>query len=146
MSHKIHGWFSLLLMVVLLGISVTSLITSPLIAVAGYLLITLVGGMLVVYSFCAKCPIRTTGCRHIIIGPITRIIPPRKQSPYSGLDIFFTTIAVLAIVGYPQFTLFSQMPLFISYWITAILLVLEITLFICRGCGNFYCPVKKVSK
>ncbi len=132
-------------MAALLSISIVSLITNPTIVIVAYLLILLIGGLVVVYSFCTKCPIRTAGCRHIIIGPLTKVLPPRKQAAYSTLDIFFTTIAVLAIVGFPQFALFSQMPLFISYWITAILLVLETTLFICRGCGNVYCPVIKFS-
>jgi hypothetical protein len=129
-------------MAALFVISIASLITSPIIVIAGYLLISLFGGMIVVYSFCAKCPIRTTGCRHIIIGPLTRILPQRKEAPYTAVDIFFMTIAIMAIVGFPQFSLISKIPLFISYWVTAILLFLEITLFICRGCGNVYCPVK----
>jgi hypothetical protein len=145
MSHKIHGWFSLMLMAALFLISITSLVSSPSIVLGVYILTILVSGLIIVYSFCAKCPIRITGCRHIIIGPLTRILPQRKQAPYSTLDILFTIIAVLAIFGFPQFSLISKMPLFISFWITAILLVLEITLFICRGCGNVYCPVRRFS-
>ncbi len=145
MSHKTHGWLSLILMAALLSISIASLISNPVTQMIVYLLITIAGGTVVVYSFCAKCPIRMTGCRHIIIGPLTRFLPQRKQAPYSTLDILFTTIAVLAIVGFPQFTLISKMPLFISYWTTAILLVLEITMLICRECGNVYCPVRRSS-
>lgn len=145
MSHMFHGWISLIMIATLLVISIASLITSSIIVVAGYLLISLFGGMVVVYSFCAKCPIRITGCRHIIIGPLTRILPQRKEAPYTAVDIFFTTIAIVAIVGFPQVSLITKIPLFISYWITAILLVVEIVLFICRGCGNVYCPVRNAT-
>jgi hypothetical protein len=146
MSYKFHAWISLILIAALFAISIASLITSSIIIIAGYLLITLAGGMLVAYSFCAKCPIRLTGCRHIIIGPLTRIFPKRKEAPYTAVDIFFTTIAIIAIVGFPQVSLISKMPLFISYWLTAIVLVVEIVLFICRGCGNVYCPVRNATK
>lgn len=143
MTYKQHGWLSLILIATLFSIAIVSLLTSPTIVILEYLLVTLLGGIIIVYSFCAKCPIRTTGCRHIIIGPLTRILPQRKQAPYTAVDMFFTTIAILAIAGFPQFALLSKIQLFISYWVTAVVLVLEITLFICRGCGNVYCPVNK---
>jgi hypothetical protein len=143
MSYKQHGWFSLILMATLFSIAIVSLLTNPTIVILSYLLITLLGGIIVVYSFCAKCPIRTTSCRHIIVGPLTRILPERKQGSYSAVEIFFTALAILAITGFPQFALLSKIPLFIIYWVTAVVLVLEITLFICRGCGNVYCPVRQ---
>jgi len=143
MKRILHGWISLFLMAIIVALGFKCICKYSLIFAILYGCIAIDGLTAVLAAFCSKCPCRLTSCRHIILGPITRILPGRKEGKYSAIDIVFTTIGVLSIIIYPQYWLFKDVPTFIGYWVTVFLLVLEITLFICTGCENLFCPMRK---
>ena len=83
MVSKLHGVFSLLL------------ILASVVIAAGYLLgnftgwglvyvgIIVLANPLVLYSCCAKCLCRQDACSHVVPGKLTRLLPARKPGPYS---------------------------------------------------------------
>jgi hypothetical protein len=145
MKRIFHGWLSLVLMGVVFAISVGTLISISYLLTIFYVAITSIASLVIVYFFCAKCPIRLTSCRHIIVGPLTRFLPQRREGSYTRFEIAATSVAVLTILIFPQFYLINKIPLLISFWVIAVLLFAEITIFICRGCGNRYCPANMSS-
>jgi|WetSurMetagenome_2_1015567.scaffolds.fasta_scaffold869644_1 hypothetical protein len=143
MKRILHGWISLLLMAIIVALGFKGILKYSCVFTGIYGCVVFAGMTAVLAAFCSKCPCRLTSCRHIILGPITRILPRRVEGKYSTVDLVFTAAGFLSIIIYPQFWLFRDVPIFIGYWATVILLVLEITLFICTGCENEFCPMRK---
>jgi len=138
-----HGWLSLVLLSAVAAVALVAISRYSLPATAGFLALSAVAGAIVVYAFCAKCPCRSGSCGHIVFGPLSRVFPLRKQGPYTIVDIGATAACMAAIILYPQYWLVKQIPLLAAFWsVTAVLLV-DILVFICRGCGNAYCPAQR---
>ena len=140
MVSKFHGIFSLLL------------ILASVVIAAGYLLgnfpgwglvyigIIVLANPLVLYSYCAKCLCRQDACSHVVPGKLTRLLPARRQAPYSFWDYFATAIALAVLLGFPQIWLWRSTGLWVLFWILVAIGLIEILIFVCRTCRNANCP------
>jgi hypothetical protein len=140
MVRKFHGVFSLLLILAAVVIG------------AGYLLgnftgwglvyvgIIVLANPLVLYSYCAKCPGREDACSHVIPGKLTRLLPTRRQAPYTFWDYFATALALAVLLGFPQIWLWRSTGLWVLFWILTTVGLVEILFFVCRTCRNANCP------
>ncbi|MEN8245467.1 MAG: hypothetical protein ABFS43_11275 [Thermodesulfobacteriota bacterium] len=87
MQHKLHGVFSLLLIVLAVTVALTTLWRlSPWLGLV-YLAICGFSACSILYAYCAKCSARLDNCSHVFPGKITRLLPQRNQGPYSFGDV-----------------------------------------------------------
>lgn len=139
MSNRFHGVFSLLLFSLALMIALLTLWRqSPWL---GFLYIAICGlcSCGILFAYCAKCRVRLDSCSHVFPGRLTRLLPRRKQGPYSHGDIGGTVFFLAAIILFPQYWLLKEMAAVVLFWLLAIFAVTEILLFVCRQCENTAC-------
>ncbi len=108
-----------------------------------YLIVALVCGICITLVFCSKCPM-IDDCVHIIPGYIARIWPKRRGS-YSRFDLVFCVILFAIIILPPQVALFTLPGTFGTFWICLSTAAILTSRFLCTGCSNRFCPMKKVT-
>jgi hypothetical protein len=140
MGSKFHGVFSLLLILASVVIALFCMLGNSIGWGVIYLGIIMLANPIVLYSYCAKCLCREDACSHVIPGKLTRLLPARKQGPYSFWDYFTTAISLVALFGFPQFWLWHSKELLVLFWILVTIGLVEILFFVCRTCGNANCP------
>jgi hypothetical protein len=141
MNRQTHGILSLLIMVaaVLTGtFAITQ--SSSVIWAALYLVGTLLSGLVIIYSFCTKCPCRNTSCGHVIPGKLTRLFPRRHGGRYAYSDMAGVTVPLVFLIVFPQYWLLSNPPLFILFAALCLIAAADIQFFVCKGCTNHFCP------
>ena len=140
MAGKFHGAFSLLLILAAVVIALVYMLdVSPGWGFC-YIAVIIIANPIVLYSYCAKCLCREDACSHVIPGKLTRLLPARKQGPYSFRDYSATAMSLAALVGFPQFWLWRSKGLWILFWILITIGLVEILFFVCRSCRNANCP------
>ena len=144
MNSKFHGVTSLLLESLAILVGFVAIWQSHEAAGIFYIVLILVSVPAILYSYCSKCEIRLTGCRHVIPGQITRLLPARENEPYGFLDYIGLTLPVIALVAFPQPWLLDNQPLFILFWICLAGGLVQILLRVCKGCGNQKCRMCKL--
>jgi hypothetical protein len=140
MVGKFHGVFSLLLILAAVVMALFYLLSRSIGWGLVYLCIIIIANPVILYSYCAKCLCRQDACSHIFPGKLTRLLPARKQAPYSFLDYFTTAISFTVLFGFPQVWLRQRPAIFILFWILLIVGLVEILIFVCRACSNTNCP------
>jgi len=149
MRNKFHGLFSLTLfatatVVALIALSIHSIQLTVL-----YLVVIGLSFTGVLYAYCSKCIVRSENCSHVLPGKLTRLLPDRKQGPYTFKDIGGTAAGLAAIVLFPQYWLIQNKPAFIIFWFLVVVAVAEILTRVCRQCQNtrcLMCPNKRGEK
>lgn len=141
MSHRFHGVMSLGLIVVSLAVGFFVVASSSPSVALIYLVLSLSGGVAIVYAYCAKCPCRNDSCGHVLPGLLTRMLPRRDAGPYQWGDYLATTVALLVLFGFPQPWLLANPVAFWIFWGIGAAGLVEILLFVCRRCQNRECPV-----
>lgn len=136
-----HGVWSLVLVFVAIAIGAISIAQSSKFTALMYIGLSLVSLIIVIYSFCSKCPCRQHACGHVLPGKLTELLPVRSQGPYSKGDYVGVLFPLLFIIVFPQFWLVGQLQLMVTFWALLLIAVIEITLKVCKGCGNRSCPV-----
>jgi len=131
-----HGLFSLALVGAALATGFAAGV-DPL----AYGLVTAAGCVLIFGAYCAKCPCRLSACAHVLPGLVTRILPRRRAGTYRWYDFTGLVIGGLAVFAFPQPALVRQPELLALFWGLVALAVVEISLFLCRGCANGNCPL-----
>ncbi len=106
-----------------------------------YLLLVAILLPVVLYAYCAKCECREIGCRHVIPGPLTRLLPDRAPGPYHLLDYAGVGVPLAILVLVPQPLLIRHPLWLVLFWLLLITGTIQILLFVCRGCGNRKCPM-----
>ncbi|MFH1981979.1 MAG: hypothetical protein ABIL58_09040 [Pseudomonadota bacterium] len=145
-----HGTFHGVLSLVLIGAAVAAafvgIVTVSPAAGAVYILLVVVAVPIILFAYCAKCPVRLTGCRHGIPGPMTRYLPQRRDEPYVILDYIGLALPLALLVGAPQPFLWQSPPLLTVFWGLMIAGGLEIRRYVCTGCHNRFCPLRIQNK
>ena len=146
MKNNFHGVFSLVLILASVVIALSYILSvSP-----GwgfiYLGIIILANPIVLYAYCAKCLCRDDACSHVFPGKLTRLLPARKQGPYTIMDYFWTVLSLIALFGFPQIWLWQSTGLFFGYWLLLLLGLAEILFFVCRTCRNQNCPICSISE
>jgi len=139
MSTKIHGVTSLLLESLAIVIGLIAIWQVNKAAGLFYAFLILIAVPLILYAYCAKCDIRFTDCRHVFPGQMTHLLPERADAPYNFRDYMGLTLAVIALVAFPQPWLLDNIPLFILFWTCAVVGLLQILMKVCKGCENRKC-------
>ena len=134
-----HGWLSLSMLASVVAIGFSAIVTHSPAFAAGYALVVVAGTVVVLVAFCAKCPCWDAACRHIIFGPLASLLTRRTEGKHSLSDILFTTVALVAIVVYPQMWLVRSTGLSIAFWLLSVILLIEIRRNVCRRCDNRHC-------
>jgi len=140
MDSKFHGVFSLILILISVVMALGYVLINSIGWGLAYLSIVVVANPVILYSYCAKCLCREDACSHAIPGKLTRLLPLRRQGPYSFWDYFATALSLVALLGFPQFWLWQSKGLFILFLILVTIGLLEILFFVCRTCSNANCP------
>lgn len=83
MNAKFHGITSLLLESLAILVGFAAIWQSQTSAAVFYIVLILVSVPIILYSYCSKCEIRLTGCRHVIPGQITRLLPDHYKLEFS---------------------------------------------------------------
>jgi len=143
MDRNFHGVFSLVLVYAAVIIALIYLLDLSAALGSVYLAIVVISNPIVLYAYCAKCVCRKEACGHVFPGKLTRLLPERKQGPYTFGDYFWTCVSLMALLGFPQVWLWQNRILFVSYWILLLVGLAEILFLVCRACGNENCPVRR---
>ena len=110
MKHRIHGVISLVLAVCAFVIGLASVLAESLVTGAFYAARMLCGPVLIIASFCTKCPCREEGCGHILPGMLARYLP-RREGPYSLWDLLGMGAPLAGLILFPQPWLWRRKPL-----------------------------------
>ena len=146
MVGKFHGVFSLLLILAAVLLALVYMFGKSISWALVYLGIIVLANPFVSYSYCAKCLCRNDGCSHVFPGKLTRLLPSRKQGPYTFMDYFWTSLSLIVLFVFPVPWLWQNKLLFFGYWILLIAGLAEILLFVCRTCRNENCLMCPVSE
>jgi len=141
MKINLHGIFSLILVLASVVIALLYMLSlSPVLGLA-YLVVIIITNPIVLYVYCAKCLCREEACSHVFPGKLTRLLPARKQGPYTFADYFWTALSLLALFGFPIAWLWQSKMLFFVYWLLLLIGLTEILFLVCRNCRNENCPM-----
>ena len=143
-KSRFHGVFSLALIAGAFVFGGYIILRSTPSAAFLYGTILFLGSLTIIYAFCTKCPIRTSGCRHVLPGPLTLWLPARTQTAYTVFDYFIVLVILLVLIAYPQPWLYPHKGAMIIFWVLLLAGLAEITLYVCKGCGNTRCLVCKL--
>ena len=141
MKQPFHGVLSLLIFVVAVAIALTTLWNQSIWLGLFYLAITGLSSCGILFAYCGKCSVRLDNCSHVFPGRLTRVLPQRKQGPYSFGDITATGLFFVVIVVFPQYWLLQNMTAMILFWLLVIFALVEILVFVCRQCENSGCLI-----
>ena len=141
MNQRFHGVLSLVFISIAVIIALIYMQSHSNSLGLLYLLIILLSVPMVIFSYCAKCTCKDRACSHVLPGMLTRLLPERKQGPYTKGDYFWTAVSLAALLGFPLFWLWQSKPLFVVYSTLLLIGLLEILLLVCRACSNQNCPV-----
>jgi hypothetical protein len=140
MNRQIHGILSLLIIGAAAVTATVAILASSIVFAALYVVGAFLSCLVLIYSFCMKCPCRENGCGHVIPGRLTALFPPRPQGPYTFGDKTGVVVPIVFFIVFPQYWLLSQ-PLYMYLFVALCLIgAADIQFFVCRGCTNDYCP------
>jgi hypothetical protein len=143
MQEVPHGIISFFLILMAVATALGAVFPNSLTLGLLYICVVLVSFANIVYSYCAKCPCRTKECGHVIPGRLTRLLPRRKEGPYSFFDILSTIISGAAIVLVPQIWLIDNILSLVVFWLLMVVAGLEIVFLVCPDCSNKHCQLNK---
>jgi len=141
MRKRFHGVFSLFLIGAAVVIGIVVIMNDSFAVGLIYGGLTVVSVAIILYAYCAKCEIRNDACRHVIPGKIASMMPPRESGRYTFLDYCGVALPLVIILGFPQIWLMAHRGFIFLFWLLVIPGLIEILVFVCRGCGNRNCPV-----
>jgi len=139
MSRQFHGVTSLVLAALAAVIAAIIMFQNSLLLGLVYLAVCAAGAWTVVYAYCAKCPCKAR-CGHVFPGKAARAYD-RQPGPYTKTEIAALILALLLIIGLPQFWLWQSTTLFIIYWSLNAISMAQARIVMCRTCDNVYCPL-----
>jgi hypothetical protein len=105
-----------------------------------YILLAILGSTIVIFSYCAKCPIKNN-CLHVFPGLVARLFPTRKSAPYRNLDYLGVLLPLSLLILLPQFWLWDHPQLMLLFWLFLSLASGIILTRLCSHCGNQNCPL-----
>ncbi len=98
----------------------------------------------IVFSYCSKCACKAKGCRHLFPGKLAGLLPKREQGRYSFWDYVGVILPLGFIFAFPQMWLQKDALLWVLFWMLAVMALLEIIFFVCKGCANSNCTLQNV--
>lgn len=140
MNRQTNGIIALLLILAAVLTAAYAIFQTSVSWTVLYLVGILLSVLVIVYSFCTKCPSRTKDCSHVILGKMARFFPPRAEGPYTLRDKAGVVVPVVFLIVFPQYWLLSQPAYFVIFAAFCLGAAAVIQFFVCKGCANCYCP------
>ncbi len=140
MTNRFHGVTSLGFVAIAVAIAAVPMFQASLTLGAVYLAICALGSGAIIYTYCAKCPCKAH-CAHVLPGKAAMAFD-RQPGPYTATEMTVMILALLTLVGFPQFWLWQYRGLFIAYWLLFAIALVQVRAVVCRNCDNVYCPLK----
>lgn len=140
MTRQHHGLVSLGFIFFAVAVGYYAIFPFSTFLAAGYVVIGVLSGLLIMLAYCTKCPVKES-CSHIIPGRIAELLPPRRSGPYTLFEYAVVAFAVGVLVLVPQYWLLSNYWLLALFWGLLLIGFVDLRLCVCRGCGNMYCPL-----
>lgn len=140
MNRQIHGLLSLLIMVAAIITATFAIIQFSVFWTLVYLVGILLSYLVIVFSFCTKCPCRNTACGHVLPGKIASFFPARAEGPYTLRDELGVIVPLVFMIAFPQYWLLSQPVYFILCAVLFLIAAADVRFFVCKGCTNCFCP------
>ena len=140
MNRHIHGILSLLILAAAVVTATVAILQTSFIWAVLYIVGMFLSCLVIIYSFCTKCPCRKTDCGHVIPGKLTRFFPPRPEEPYSFSDRTGVVVPIVFMIVFPQYWLLSHPPYFYLFVALCLIAAADIQFFVCKGCTNRFCP------
>jgi hypothetical protein len=144
--RNFHGVFSLILLLASVVMALSYILILSLGWGLAYLGIIMLANPIVLYAYCTKCLCREDACSHVFPGRLTRLLPARKQGPYTFSDYFWTGICLMVLFAFPIPWLWQSKMVLFGYWLLLIIGLAEILFLVCRTCRNENCPVCSLSE
>ena len=92
-----HGVWSLILTLLPVTLGAISIAQYSKFMALMYVILSLISLMIIVYSFCSKCPCRQHGCGHVLPGKLTKLLTERAEGSYTKGDYFGVLVPSLLI-------------------------------------------------
>ena len=141
MSTRFHGIMSISLVAISILIAIVTVFQATPALGLVYLIGCAVAPLGIVYAFCAKCPCRTH-CAHVLFGKLAMALTHRQPGPYTPVEMSAVALALLWLLGVPQFWLW-QTPLWLAlFWLLNAVAVIQIRIAVCPACDNACCPLR----
>ncbi|MCK5146127.1 hypothetical protein KAR48_05190 [bacterium] len=140
MKRKVIGILVLIIAALAGGVVLFSLFQKSMELGMIYMGICVVGALVILLLFCAKCKSKHD-CGHIIPGLMVRMVN-RPVGPYTAMEMSMVGIALVTMLFFPVVGLWGQ-------WITLLIygVLIGATFFgigigqLCLSCKNVHCPV-----
>ncbi len=145
MKTQFHGLTSLGLILVAVIIAAAAMFKTSLGLGVVYLVICAAAPAVIIYAFCAKCPCQTH-CGHVFPGKLAATFTNRAPAPYTKTELAALGLALLLLMGLPQFWLWQYISSFVAFWLLNAVAMIQVRSVVCRACDNVYCPAKSGSK
>ena len=140
MNRQIHGILSLLILAAAVITATVAILQSSVMWTVLYIIGIILSCLVLIYSFCTKCPCRNTDCGHVIPGKLTRFFPSREEGPYTFRDKTGVVVPIVFMIVFPQYLAALQPVYFFLFAGLCLVAAADIQFFVCRGCNNCFCP------
>lgn len=144
MNRQQHGLISFLMVCLAAIIGCTAIAQSSILLAILYLCIVALCGLVILYSYCCKCPCRLTSCAHLIPGRLTTVLPRRMVGKYALVDFIGFAVPMIIIILFPQYWLVKKVPYLVAFWLLIIIAIADSYSVVCIGCENRFCPLREV--
>ncbi len=144
MKTNIHGITSILIamsawiIAIVLGFS-----NSVLVGNIG-IIVTLVALMIVIRSYCSKCPGRNGHCSHHVFGKVARVFNDRCHLSYDKRDIVIVSTSLIIMLTTHLWMLIPHKTWMLIYLLLNSIAVGEILMHVCPNCLNRKCPLNRI--
>jgi hypothetical protein len=143
MNYKVYGFITILMHFAGLAIGFVAILPFSTLHAIIYSIQVVVTTLIIVYSFCSKCPCHEKQCSHVILGPITRILPRRKIGKYKAADYWGLGISFFTPAVYQSYWLWKHAVLPYVFYILFVATIALILLNVCPQCKNVNCPFNR---
>jgi hypothetical protein len=109
-----------------------------------YLLLVVLGSVLILFAYCAKCPCRSEACGHVVPGLLAHCLPDRVPGSYGFLDYLGVAAPLFILIAVPLPWLRSYPAAMALFGILLAVGGTDILMYVCKGCGNQHCPLRKI--
>ncbi len=140
MTKRFHGVTSVLFAAVAIVIAIITVFRASVGLGVVYLAICAAASLTIIYAYCAKCACKEH-CAHVLPGKAAMIFD-RQPGPYTATEIAALVLAMLLLIGLPQFWLWQYTELFIAFWVLFAIAAIQARIFVCPVCDNTHCPLK----
>lgn len=139
--------------ILIIGLFIIAILTGGIAVINDSLLFSIVYAVLllpsflmIIYSYCSKCPCRRSYCVHIVPGIITKYLPKRIQGKYHFWDYFGMLSGFGIIIIFPQYWLLKNIHQFAIFWLTLVIAGLTVFNIVCKLCKNNNCLLRNKKK